>query len=296
MKRRLFIGSSKEGLDIAKALKLRIENELGGWIKPEIWNEEGIFRLNANTLDTLAQKARSSEYGILVATSDDWVVSRKLLKKGIRDNVLLELGMFVGSLGLSRAFVLVESKVKLPSDYNGISIPFFERKNQRSLDEAISSILKLISSTEHSVGLTPTASAALAVGYYQNFVLPSIQGLLKKDSNAILEIVIPEKNYSLASAIEKYSQENPSNEVSVNDKGRPIVNKYNAEKSRYWDIPTTLSTLEKVSDIFIHQKEFGISKEKESWLEYEIRNFIQTINLEASKDRLIKDKIITKRF
>ncbi len=296
MKRRLFIGSSKEGLSIAQNVKKRIEAEFGSWISPEIWNEEGIFKLNNNTLDTLAQKARSSEYGILIATSDDWVVSRKLLKKGIRDNVLLELGMFVGSLGLSRAFVLVESKVKLPSDYSGISIPFFERKNPKSLDEAISSILNLISATENSVGLTPSASAALAVGYYQNFILPAVSGLMSQDSDSVIEILIPEKLYNLNSSIQSFLLDNPSTDFSVNGNGRPFIKKYNDAKSRYWDVPTTLTTLEKVSDIFVHQKEFGINKEKESWIEYEIRNFIQTINLEVSKDRQLKDRVIIKRF
>lgn len=295
MKRRLFIGSSREGEKIAQKLKQRIEEECGEWISPEIWSDEGIFKLNSNTLSSLAQRARSSEYGVLVATGDDYLESRDNAYRGVRDNVLLELGMFIGSLGLSRSFVLVESEVKMPSDYNGVTIPFFDRENPGSLERSIDGILSSIVNTKNSVNLTPSASAALAVGYFENFLLPCMNKLFYID-DTVLEVLIPQNLHSLNSSVEVYKRKHPSNEISIYGSGRPVIYQYQETAYKYWDIPTTLNTLIKVADIFVHQVEFGIDPEKSQWLEYEVRNFITTINLEAEKNPMFAGRFEVRRI
>ncbi|MBK7970003.1 MAG: nucleotide-binding protein [Bacteroidetes bacterium] len=94
MKRKLFIGSSTEGLSVARKLKEVIDSSCSTWIDVEVWNEGNIFAMNSNTLDSLVWASRRYDYGLLVASNDDLVESRKSVKSAPRDNVLLELGMF----------------------------------------------------------------------------------------------------------------------------------------------------------------------------------------------------------
>ena len=163
MKRKLFIGSSTEGLSIARQLKTKIENTLGDWIEVEVWDEGKIFALNKSALDALVQASRKYDYGILVASRDDIVKTRGLKVWKPRDNVMFELGLFLGSLGLTRAFLLLEEKSKLPTDYNGVSVPYFQRKKTGSLDAAIEKVLDAIKATKLRYNLKPVPSAALAI-------------------------------------------------------------------------------------------------------------------------------------
>lgn len=61
----------------------------------------------------------------------------------MRDNVLFETGLFLGSLGLQRAFLINMTKISLPSDYNGVTIVKYSTKNlQNKIREIISEIKK----------------------------------------------------------------------------------------------------------------------------------------------------------
>ena len=44
-----------------------------------------------------------------------------------RDNVLFELGLFMGALGRERTYVVTEKSVRLPSDLAGVTTVPFER-------------------------------------------------------------------------------------------------------------------------------------------------------------------------
>src|SRR5262245_1254912 len=103
MKRKLFIGSSKEGEELAKKVHEEITRECGDWISPQIWNDGGIFDLNMSALDALVRASRRFDYGILVASKDDILKTRGRAHFVPRDNVMFEMGMFLGSLGLTRA-------------------------------------------------------------------------------------------------------------------------------------------------------------------------------------------------
>ena len=137
MKRKLFIGSSSEGKEIAEILKAKIEIENGDWIECDIWDEGKIFELNSSALDALVKASRKYDYGILVATKDDLLKSRGANLQVPRDNVMFEMGMFLGSLGLTRAFLMVEKHSKLTTYYNVITVPYFDTYDECKLDKAI---------------------------------------------------------------------------------------------------------------------------------------------------------------
>ncbi len=109
----VFIGSSNEGLEITKALL----SNLSGCSEPQIWTQ-GVFGLGQGTLEALASAATSADFAILVMTPDDFVESRGKSNHMPRDNIVFELGLFIGTLGRDRTFMVFEedSDLKLPSD------------------------------------------------------------------------------------------------------------------------------------------------------------------------------------
>ena len=113
MKPRIFIGSSGEALDVCYA----IQQELGRDFDVTVWNQD-VFRLTRDALDSLLAALDSSDAGVFVLRQDDLTESRGQSNPTVRDNVIFELGMFIGRLGRDRTFMLSPdgSTVRLPSD------------------------------------------------------------------------------------------------------------------------------------------------------------------------------------
>jgi hypothetical protein len=280
MKRKLFIGSSTEGKSIAIKLKQEIEAELNSWLECDLWDGGAIFDLNVSTLDALMKASRKYDYGILVATKDDITKSRGVEAHTPRDNVMFEMGMFLGSLGLTRAFLLVEKYSKLPTDYNGITVPYFEKDIEGSLETAVKQIRLAIALSQQTYNLRPVASAALALGYFENFVQKLAKKRLEDGIQFNLKIFLPDHINDIKSTTLLYNRRNPSDEVRVFEKDmRPVVYRYEGSEEIYWDIPTTLQTLNKLINMIIPSSEIGMNPEKQDWISTELRNFKGTLEV-----------------
>lgn len=119
----LFIGSSTEQLPIAEALATSIPDEIAAVI---LWSQ-GVFGASNFPIDDLEAQIRIADFAVLVAGPDDQVISRGSTSDTPRDNVIFELGLFMGALSRSRTFMLVPKgiKVKIPTDLLGITcLPF----------------------------------------------------------------------------------------------------------------------------------------------------------------------------
>ncbi|MGH7453643.1 MAG: nucleotide-binding protein, partial [bacterium] len=115
----LFIGSSSEGLEVARAIEYQLKDD--GEVT--IWNE-GIFGLSLGTLESLVNAIERFDFAILVLTPDDLIVSRDISIQAPRDNVMFELGLFIGRLGRSRTFIVCDGdnkNMRLPSDLAGVT-------------------------------------------------------------------------------------------------------------------------------------------------------------------------------
>jgi len=121
---RAFIGSSSEGLEIANNIQTLLEYELHS----EIWNQGTIFGLGDATLEALEQAVLAYDFGIFVFTPDDQLHSRGEFKPVARDNVIFELGLFIGKLTRKRAFIIHPAKkaIALPSDLAGITTATYD--------------------------------------------------------------------------------------------------------------------------------------------------------------------------
>ena len=96
---RVFIGSSSEGLAVAEAMFSCMSRET----EPTLWTHQ-IFTPGAYPLEALEKAVRGHSFAILVASPDDEVVKRGLSAAIMRDNLLLEFGLFAGALGRKRVF------------------------------------------------------------------------------------------------------------------------------------------------------------------------------------------------
>jgi CRP/FNR family cyclic AMP-dependent transcriptional regulator len=116
---RLFVISSTESLPIAEALKAAFEKDDFETI---IW-AENVFRLSSYSLDDLELQVDLSDFAVAIAEPDDRVWSRGKRWPAPRDNVIFELGLFMGRLSRPRAILMepVDAKVKLPSDLEGVT-------------------------------------------------------------------------------------------------------------------------------------------------------------------------------
>lgn len=134
MKPKIFVGSSSDGLDVANAIQVHLSSKCD----ITIWTQ-GVFEIGGGTLDALIKCISSSDFAILVLTPDDSITSDGETKRAPRDNVILELGLCIGTIGRDRSFIVHErsANLKLPTDLAGVARAIFQ---MHSDDEILSSI------------------------------------------------------------------------------------------------------------------------------------------------------------
>ena len=120
---RVFIISSAESLEIARVVQNAFAHDD---FLTVVWTD-GVFRVTNYTLQSLEDEVNASDFAIAIAHADDETHFRGKDWPSPRDNVIFELGLFMGRLGRHRA-VLMEPRgegIKLPSDLAGVTtIPY----------------------------------------------------------------------------------------------------------------------------------------------------------------------------
>ncbi len=127
-KPRLFIGSSVENLDVAYAAQEALEFEA----EVTVWSQ-GIFALSRTTMESLMDALDEADFALFVMSPDDITHIRDQKKQTVRDNVVFELGLFIGRLGRERVFMLVprgSEENHLPTDLLGITPASYEPERQ----------------------------------------------------------------------------------------------------------------------------------------------------------------------
>lgn len=126
-KHRIFIASSTEGLKIARS----IQSELTQDFAIEIWNQDTVFGLGTATIEALENAVTQYDFGIFVFTPDDQLHTRGEIISVARDNVIFELGLFIGKLTRFRAFIIHPSKrtISMPSDLIGMKTATYDPDN-----------------------------------------------------------------------------------------------------------------------------------------------------------------------
>lgn len=230
MKKRLFIGSSSEELDLANSAKKILEKDF----EVIVWNDSiwdtAVFRINQNFLSDLLKATLKFDFGILIGSKDDTVVYRGTEMLQPRDNVLFELGLFLGRLGTSKCAFLVEKELKILSDLQGITLSIFDRTKNDSFISAVESISEVFkNSSDTEINFFP--SATLASVYFENLISPTCKYLINNQGYVLngvhykkykLKIIIPDKITSdLNIKFESLKAGLPTTKVNIESSGRP---------------------------------------------------------------------------
>jgi CRP/FNR family cyclic AMP-dependent transcriptional regulator len=82
-----------------------------------------VFRVTNYTLESLENELDRCDFAVAIAHPDDQTTVRDEDWPTPRDNVVFELGSFMGRLGRSRAILMEPrgTRVRLPSDLAGIT-------------------------------------------------------------------------------------------------------------------------------------------------------------------------------
>jgi hypothetical protein len=142
---RMFLGSSAEALPVLDAIHLNLQHDF--YVTP--W-PAGVFESGNTGLEDLERQLDRNDLGLFVFSPDDVVMSRGTRSAAVRDNVLIELGLFIGRLGRSRSFLVTPKGVpiKIPSDLIGFSpTPYDHKWFQRDPQPALSAACREIVAT-----------------------------------------------------------------------------------------------------------------------------------------------------
>jgi len=125
-KPRIFLGSSGKQEKLLQALTRGLEDVA----QVEPWTTS--FNPGTTTLERLLELAHQVDFAAFVFAHDDWTTqdpkasSSEDGQASPRDNVVFEAGLFGGTLGMRRTFILHAQGAKLPSDLFGLTCIRYE--------------------------------------------------------------------------------------------------------------------------------------------------------------------------
>ena len=134
----IFVGSSSEGLAEAEWISDSLNRRAA---VSRLWTQ-GVFQLSKTTIENLLTIAGNCDFAVLVLTPDDITASRGRKQSSPRDNVVFELGLFMGELGRERTFVVMPAgkEMKLPTDLLGITRLQYQTGSKRTAGRRLKSV------------------------------------------------------------------------------------------------------------------------------------------------------------
>jgi hypothetical protein len=292
---KIFIGSSKAGYSIAE----KVKNNLLSVGDCYLWQDPNVWEVNRSTFENLVRMVSYFDFGVFVATADDLTLTNDKIVIEPRDNVILEMALFLGAIGRDKSFLLVEEGIKLPSDFNGIYMPRFNKADdintiKLACDEYGNKI------QEHyrlgHLSLYPTT--ALAISYYKNFVsglvasarqaeVLEIEGT--KYSDFKLKIVLPTNLVGqIREKAELFYQRHGfvENAMKTQFRRHPAwfqLDPKNAPIAMIYDMPSTLTGIDDAIEIILEKKYHGRTKIQEIIEQREINNFRRVLQMQIDK-------------
>ena len=167
---RAFIGSSREHIDLARAVQENLEFD----IETRVWDQDA-FRLSRYPLEELHAQLAESDFGVFILAPVDVATIRGEDRSIARDNVVFELGFFAGHLGYRRTFVVVPRTCEashLPTDLQGLTVGDYDPDRSdgnltAALGPVCNKIRRLI--VEQSSEKCPAPTGLGASGYFADF-------------------------------------------------------------------------------------------------------------------------------
>lgn len=288
MKKRIFIGCSTEELKTAKIVKAILDNDFDVVIWNENLWEKSVFKLNSNFLHDLLKAPLKFDFGILIGTPDDKVVSRGEELMQARDNIMFELGLFIGRLGIDKCAYLVSKDVKEMSDLSGI---FLSKFDSSDLSQRVIEIKDhFLQTNSDKFNFFP--SNTLAYGYFENFVKSLCTQYYKEGRfevhgidyiDCTFNIMIPsvlDEDINLQFEKFKKGQEVKSAEINYLGRPRPFIvdaKQLQNGKLEIIDFPTTLTGINFAIRELLQEEYKSFGEEYQTILKRELNRFADTL-------------------
>lgn len=287
---KIFIGSSSAGYEYATKVKDFLSEKNDCYL----WKDPGVWEPNRSTFDNLLRMASYFDFGVFVATADDLTLVKEQLVIEPRDNVILEMALFLGSMGKDKSFLLVEEGIKLPSDFEGIYMPRFKTGDDKSIKSACDEYQFKISEHYRLGHLSLYPTTALAIGYYKNFLF----GLVESVHQAIpltfdgttytdfkLKVVIPAnlKGMIRQKADLFYKRHGfTENALQTQFRRHPSwfrLDPQSAPLALMYDMPSTLTGIDDAIEMILQKGFKGRTSMQEIIEERELNNFRRVLQI-----------------
>src|ERR1700676_890287 len=131
----VFIGSSGEALTQATYISRALERRD---VTCRLWTQ-GVFQLSQTTIEDLIRISSECDFAVLFLTPDDMTSSKGRRKASPPDNVVFELGLFMGAIGRDRTYIVAPkgTDLKLPTDLLGLTRANYDLGQGRPLGSAL---------------------------------------------------------------------------------------------------------------------------------------------------------------
>ncbi|MBC8470878.1 MAG: nucleotide-binding protein [Planctomycetes bacterium] len=249
--RKVFIASSTEGLPVAKALRDELSKEN---IEVKVWSDPGIFELSTTTIECLEDQSSRFDFAVVVLTPDDVFMFRSEEVSAPRDNLILELGMFIGRIGRRRTFIAKPkgASLKLPTDLAGVTVAEYgvssdRKKKNYDLSQACDKIKRSISHAP----LAPIDTLITSLIFSRHlleYCLWVFEKYLKEPENIPLfkcqaqvtvtdldgEILIHESPTSVGNEMQRHVGKVLWASLPINDTDKPIKVIFDSDAKRGW--------------------------------------------------------------
>lgn len=182
---KIFIGSSTE----AKEIALAIQHELKDFVDVDVWSQ-GMFRAGSIPLEVLVQALEGFDFAVFIFSPDDLIKMREVSFSSVRDNVVFELGLFIGKLGRTRCIFVSPygQDLHVPSDLKGV-LPATYNPNEVNIQKSVAGACFEIKKMVREIGPIHSQSSILFDGPKQNIqaYFQGVEGRDYKDGKAVSE-------------------------------------------------------------------------------------------------------------
>jgi Predicted nucleotide-binding protein containing TIR-like domain len=294
LKPKIFIGSSKAGYAVAEKVKSNLAS-VGDCF---LWQDPNVWESNRSTFENLIRMVSYFDFGVFVATADDLTLTNDKIVIEPRDNVILEMALFLGAMGRDKSFLLVEEGIKLPTDFSGIYMPRFDKEKDNTIKDACDEYANKIA--EHyllgHLSLYPTT--ALAIGYYKNFVAGLVESAQEAETLDLdgtkytdfkLKVVMPKDLQGIIreKASQFYKRHGfVENAIKTKYRKHPAwfqLDPIKAPVAMLYDMPSTLTGIDDAIEMILQKGYQGRTKMQIVIEERELNNFRRVLQMQIDK-------------
>jgi CRP/FNR family cyclic AMP-dependent transcriptional regulator len=131
---RILVMAPEDGMEVARAVGQALEKD---GVTVSVW-ADGVFRSKKYSIGRLEEELDDSDFAIAVVAPGKTAAGES--EEG-RENVIFELGFFIGRLGRNRTLLLepVKEKANLPADLNGLITLTYRPAARAGIADAVAS-------------------------------------------------------------------------------------------------------------------------------------------------------------